>query len=273
MQRSKAGQERSLGDGEVFEGHGPAGPTQQRLHEAEVEDREGRILVRPGKLPDERVGKPDQQFPGGGKLAVHLQFGVGPQGIQLPAGMQTPVVVHRRFVVAEELDVEAESLGAHVEGREVDLLQLFLELRRVDPGDRHGRLQGQLDASLGRHLRVFACRWAPTGIFQLTALPVDEPLLVALLAVDAVHIHMGGRIVLGHRRTDLVARIVEPAPRIHLDVEVGGAVQPRVVRLLGDKAFGLLVGLMVVAFLAAAGLEGHDERAEPKHERGNSRLG
>ena len=82
----QVGQQPALGNGQLLQCHVAPGPPQKRLDETEIDQRKCRIGVGARELPDERIGKTDQQLTRRGKPPAKLEVDRVVQYASRPAG-------------------------------------------------------------------------------------------------------------------------------------------------------------------------------------------
>ena len=149
LERAQVGQQLAFDDGQRLEDVTAAAELQQRLHEAEVEQRVRLIRVRTGKLPDERVGDADRQRAAGGEHLCQVRIGGGRQRAGFAAWSDCePLVQKVRGVGGEQLRDELESLRADVERRNVQRFEVRAISRRVDDRRANRRLGRQLEPAV-----------------------------------------------------------------------------------------------------------------------------
>ena len=275
FKRTQVAQQRTFHNGQLFQRDIPPRAAQQRLDQRETADRTDQVGVPARKLPDERIGETDQQFgPRGelpldaerrvgdrpahrqpillGRLPRRLDFEPPRQRVVPQAGpRQIPVVRVHGIRPAEELGVQAKPLGAHIQGRQVQRLELLLVVRRMHEGQLQGRvdIQHDLAAFVLRH--ILAQVRPPVRILQLVPVPVAVPMRPAFLAVQTMHVLMRVRIVRRHRRLVGIVFVVVPTPLVQLDRKVGDR-PARVGRLLLNQLLDLAIRLQAIVLTVAA---------------------
>ncbi len=120
LERPQVGQQLPLDDRQRLEVETPAAELQQRLHEAERQQRMRLIRVRASKLPHERVGDADRQRAPGGEHFCERWIGDGRERTGF-AGRRLRAAGHKaRGVGGKQLCDELETLRADVERRNVE---------------------------------------------------------------------------------------------------------------------------------------------------------
>ena len=267
LERAQVRQERPLDDRQGLQRDRPAGTLEDGLDEVEVDERDVGVFVRPGKLPHDRIDDADDHRPGTGEVAPGPEIRGRRPRRRGPGGIERPPVGVAGVVATEDLDIEPEPLRAHVEGREVERLELILPIERVQIGQADRRLECELDRPAVGDLHHLGDPRPPLGVVERRPITVVVPLLPALLSVDAVHVTVRRRVVGGHRRKDLVVDVVESAPLVLANVVVDRHRPARVARLLRQEGAHLPVGLRVIAAArAACGPDGEDRQCESKAE-------
>ena len=268
LERPQVPEERPLDDRQGLERDRPAGTLEERLDKIKIDERDVRVFVRPGKLPHDRIDDADDHRSGTGEVSPgpEVRFrrprGRGPGGIE-----RSPVGVGGA-VATEDLDIKPEALRAHVEGREVERLELILPIERVEIGQADRRLERELDRPAVSDLHHLGDPRPPLGVVERRPITIVVPLLPALLPVDAMHVTVRRRVVGRHRRKDLIVDVVEPAPLVLANVVVDRHGPARVARLLRQEGAHLPVGLRVIAAArAACRPDGEDRQWESEADK------
>ena len=258
LERPQIGKQGTLDDRQRLEGDRSARALEERLDEVEIDQRDVGVFVRPGELPHDRVDDTDHHRAGSGEIPPRGDARRGGPGRRGPGGVERAAigigggVGGRIGAAAEELDVEAETLGAHVKCREVERLELILPVERIEVGQADCRLERELDRAAVGDLHHLLQPGPPVGVVERRPIAVVVPQRPALLAVDAVHVAVRRRVVGRHRREDLVVGVVEPAPLVLADVVVDRHRPAWIARLFRQERAHLAVGLGVVAAARAA---------------------
>ena len=128
LERAEVRQERPLDDRQRLQRDRPAGALEDRLDEVEVHQRHVGVFVWPGKLPHDRIDDADDHRAGAGEVSARSEVRGRRPRRRGPGGIERPAVGVGGVVAAEQLDIEPEPLRAHVEGREVERLELILPI-------------------------------------------------------------------------------------------------------------------------------------------------
>ena len=191
-----------------------ASETEQGLGEGEIQERSVKAGVGAGKLPDDRVGDTRQELTPGGREFASLKVRIrGQRAELLPSGSVATDDGLGRRIAAEELRLKAKSLERHVQGRQIQGLQLRLVFARMEPGQPHRPLQVDHDF-------VFFVRGQippPIGDFDIRQIAVLMPTRKPFHAAHAIHVAMCFRIVGRHRRPIGIGRIEKPRTGIDID--------------------------------------------------------
>ena len=221
------------------------------------------MAVGTGELPDDRVGRFDQQLAAGDKRPVETQIAVrGQEAVE--AGPAAQRAVHREegIVAAEELKVELKPLERHAQGRKVEVFQLLLETGRFEQGQLHRPLSVQHDLALF----VVGEIGAPGRVLHRLAVSETIPTLPPLLAVHVVHQLVGGRIIRRHRFAVGVVGVVHPGSGVGLD-RVVPQCPSRIPCAAIDEGVHLVVRPLAVERTAATGRQQHRHPQKNQSDR------
>ena len=209
--------------------------------------------------PDGQIGSRDetlahQQIAARGRADAAGRQGQSPRffrvGLQVEfAALRQPLPPRSRVesaVPAKELRVEAKSLGAHIQRRKVERLELLLIGARVDQRRLVRLLGGQVQDAVLVQRQI----GHPVGVLDVSRVATGIPMGIPGFAVHALHQLVRRRIVGRHRRLVGIEGIEHARTRIDVDPQPRQGPM-RIVGLGLDQGIRFLVSLPPVVLAMA----------------------
>ncbi|MBQ16829.1 MAG: hypothetical protein CMJ65_06855 [Planctomycetaceae bacterium] len=171
----------------MLEADNPPTGSQQRLHDTKAQQRRGRVGVRPGELPGERVGKVDDQLAGCGKFSLQLHAGIVDQRIALATAVVPALVGVVGIVVTEKLDLKRKPLGTDIESGQVKRLDVSLITGRMNHRQLDRISQPHMQSPVLVDLGIISKTLTPCRVLQVRDTAVFFPVPIPVHPSDRLH--------------------------------------------------------------------------------------